>query len=288
MENHALLPDDLPALNEAVEEKNRAVKKRLRFRMSRTTAAVMALLAVLLMIVGLVPGFLRRTEIGPLSLIPKDLFGTVSGWLSFLPAGVKQGLDSLLEPLLTADGAADKRLLIIMAVFAIIVIVIAVYVILVWHKNQLYDEVGSFRQTCQETVSELTRNAESYSDFLSDVATHTNGSSYLNALDNQRRKLDSSYYFSRTQIKAIDLLTEKILQWSNALHTEIDVSSQERAEFIEDMPDITDFDSLYTLESEKIRMVELNRMGVYVESPFEFVNKLVIVREEVYDRAVAG
>ena len=288
LENHVLLPDDLPVLREAVEEKSRKVKKQLRFRMSLTATIVTGLLSGLVLLVSLIPGFLPREETNWLSVLPVDLSETISGWISFLPDGIEQSLNGFLKPLFSSDASVDKRLLIYLTAVALVIVALTVYAVLVWQKSRLYETVGEFRDSCHETVSELTRNAESYSDFLSDVATHTHGSCYLNALEARRKKLDGAYHFNRRQMKAIGCLTEKISLWSNALQAEIDTSSEEQMEFVEDMPDITDFDSLYTLEDTKVSMVELNRMGVYMESPFEFVKKLWVVREEVYDRVGTG
>lgn len=75
----------------------------------------------------------------------------------------------------------------------------------------------------------------------------------------------------------------KLSLWSSALHIKVDLSSVDAIDLIDNLDDNLDYDSLYSFDVGKDYVVPLNRIGIDIDSPFGFIERLEIEREEVYD-----
>ena len=163
------------------------------------------------------------------------------------------------------------------------VLALAGLLVLLNQKNALVKLGKDFQMVFQGVVGEISHNASAFSNFLSSVASHIHGRSYLNILEKKREKRDSSYYFKQKHVKAIDILLSKLSLWSSALHVKVDLSSVDAIELIDDLDGDVDYDSLYSFDVGKDFAVPLNRSGIDIGSPFGFVERIEIEREEVYD-----
>ena len=101
----------------------------------------------------------------------------------------------------------------------------------------------------------------------------------MDIMQEKRRKKDSSYYFKQTHLKSIDVLQNKISLWSSAMHIKVDLKSVDAIELVDEM---IDYDELYSF-AKREHAVPLNQSGATVNSPYSFVEQLIIEREEVYD-----
>ncbi|MGN1251004.1 MAG: hypothetical protein ACI4XW_13095, partial [Candidatus Spyradocola sp.] len=110
----------------------------------------------------------------------------------------------------------------------------------------------------------------------------------LKIMERKRRKRDSSYYFRQKHVKAIELFLNKLSLWSAALHVKVDMSSVDVIDRIDDFNGDVDYDSLYCFDVGKDFRVPLNRIGISIASPFGFVERIEIEREEVYDHAAGN
>lgn len=155
--------------------------------------------------------------------------------------------------------------------------------VLVSQKKALVKLAKDFQMVFQNVVGEISHNASAFSDFLSSVASHIHGRSYLNTMEKNRQKRDSSYYFKQKHVKAIDIFLSKLSLWSSALHVKVDLKSVDAIDLIDDLDGEVDYDSLYSFDVGKDFAVPLNRIGADIDSPFGFVERIEIEREEVYD-----
>lgn len=155
--------------------------------------------------------------------------------------------------------------------------------VLIGQKNALVKLAKNFQMVFQNVIGELSHNASAFSDFLSSVASHIHGRSYLNIMKQKRQKRDSTYYFKQKHVKAIDIFLTKLSLWSSALHVKVDMKSVDAIELMDDLDGDIDYDSLYSFDVGKDFTVPLNHIGIDIESPFGFVERIEIEREEVYD-----
>ena len=155
-------------------------------------------------------------------------------------------------------------------------------IILSLQKKALVNEIDAFQQTVQNTASEITQNSGVFSRFLSNISSHIHGKSFLDVMHARKMRRDNSYYLKVRNIKAINLLLNKIDLWSTALHAQVDLQSSQAMQYYDEDPDV-DYDGLFSLQSVTRQPVPLNRSGSVVNAPFDFVDHLEIEREEVYE-----
>lgn len=166
---------------------------------------------------------------------------------------------------------------------AAIIFVVAELIILGSQRSNLIELSKDYELVFQDTVSEISHNATVYSNFFSNVASHIHGSSYLKIMRQKQIKRDSSYFFKKKHLKAIDILLSKLSLWSTAFHIEVDLKSVDAVD--DDTVNGIDYDSLYSFDVGKDYVVPLNQIGVSISSPFGFIERFEIEREEVYDDA---
>lgn len=171
----------------------------------------------------------------------------------------------------------------VVTLIAVAILSIAGFLVLLSQKKALINATRRFQMVFQNAVWELSHNASAFSDFLSSVASHIRGHSYLNTMEKKRLKRDSSYYFKKKHLKAIDIFLSKLSLWSSALHIKVDLTSVDAIELIDNLVEDIDYDSLYSFDVGKDFVVPLNQIGVTISSPFGFIEKIEIEREEVYD-----
>lgn len=189
---------------------------------------------------------------------------------------------SLLPGLITAQ---EKLPLLLAILLCVVIPISAVIGTLIVQRRRLIDEIRDFRRNFQAVMSEISRNASAYSDFLSSVASHVHGCSYLDIMRQKRQKKDSSYYYKQTHLKSIEIFLDKLSLWSNALHIQVDMCSVDAINLMDEEDGNADYEKLYTLSNGKHCMVPVNHTGVGIKSPLSFVARLDIEREEVYDNA---
>lgn len=177
----------------------------------------------------------------------------------------------------------SKAVIGVATLIAVAILGIAGLMVLLSQQKALINATKRFQMVFQTAVGELSHNASAFSDFLSSVASHIRGCSYLNTMETKRLKRDSSYYFKKKHLKAIDIFLSKLSLWSSALHIKVDPTSVDAIELIDNLAEDIDYDSLYSFDVGKDFVVPLNQIGVTISSPFGFVEKIEIEREEVYD-----
>ena len=81
----------------------------------------------------------------------------------------------------------------------------------------------------------------------------------------------------------IEEFRNRLSLWSSALRLSVDMNAIDEREFAVDHSEI-DFNRLYSISYDNsYKNIPLNDSGFTMRSPFSFVTKLNINREEVYD-----
>lgn len=163
------------------------------------------------------------------------------------------------------------------------IISVSIIIALLKQKELFIKAAKNYQMTIQRIINDLSYNAVKFSEFFSDVASHIHGCAYLNIMDQNRKKHDSTYYFKQKHIKSIEIFLSKLSLWSSALHIKVDINSVDAIELLEDSDDEIDYDSLYSFDTGKDFLVPLNHVGIDIHSPFQFVERIEIEREEIYD-----
>lgn len=159
-------------------------------------------------------------------------------------------------------------------------------IVLAIQKVKLNGLLQKYNQCLRKAFDRLTENANDYSKYLSDVASHSRGHSYLNLSGRKRHRFDNMHYTKHKHIKAINLHLAKLKKWSVAFHLNVDFDMnvpEDKTAY--DTTIVPSRNGLYTFELGNSYAVPVNNSGITVESPFGFVDKLEIIREELYDDA---
>ena len=155
--------------------------------------------------------------------------------------------------------------------------------VLVTQRKAMLRLMDHYQMVFQNALGQITRNSYAFSDFLTSVASLIHGQSYLNIMKQKLHKRSSTYYFRQKNLKAIELFLSKLSLWSAALHVKVDMDSADGIQLADEISGEIDYEDLYTLDRGKACPVPLNRVGINIESPYRFVERIEIEREEVYD-----
>ena len=155
---------------------------------------------------------------------------------------------------------------------------------LLWQKIKLNGLLHVYNTYIKAAFNKITDNASEYSRYLSNIASHQRGHSYLALSKRKKYKVGNAHYAKYKHIKAIDIFLSKLKAWSTAYHLKTDFVSP----IIDEDATVDVFlsptkNGMYTFETSSSYAVPVNNSGETVESPFCFAEKLEIVREELYD-----
>ena len=155
---------------------------------------------------------------------------------------------------------------------------------LIFQKLSLNKSIKSYNHLIAAAFNRITENASNYSSYLSAIASDCRANSFLHITERIRLRQNNSHHSKFKLMKSIDLMLYKIKMWSKAFYLCPDFSM-----VLPDNKDVWDINiqmieqSLYITANEKKAKVEVNSSGSYIDSPFDFVTELDIVREELYD-----
>ena len=151
-------------------------------------------------------------------------------------------------------------------------------------RRRLTGEIAKYTSKLRRILAALTVSAQDFSQYLSGIASHIRGSTYLKQFHMKNFDEEQILESRKTHMRATQALIGKLMTWSVAFH--IPVNFAEDA--IEDNVLIDPLcppgkNPLYTFEYGTNYERPLNASGDQVISPFAFVTQLKIDREELYN-----
>lgn len=181
------------------------------------------------------------------------------------------------------ENSGDIKAVVITYAVVIVLLCITELVVLLFQKLELNEKIYSYNQGLKDSVGELSHNASHYSEFISAIATYTRGKSYLKKLATKKFEADNSYVMQQRHIKAVNTFLEKLKKWSDAYHLNVSFDELSDINFVVDYSETPQLSTNYTFISCTEKKVSINNTGDYLDSPFDFVDKFILVREELYD-----
>ena len=157
-------------------------------------------------------------------------------------------------------------------------------IVLLAQKIKLNRLIGNYNQSIQNAFNNLVEHADEYTEYMSSIASHARGTSYLGLSARKKHFTTEEQSSKYKHIKAINILLAKLKSWSTAYHLDVDFTSKRpEARFRIDVNEAPVDSKLYAFESNEPYSIGINNSGMTTESPFAFVSKIEIVREELYD-----
>lgn len=183
-----------------------------------------------------------------------------------------------------SEGTVDVLTPLIVTMCEVAFIMICAFITLFIQKSKLNKLIDTYNQYLKAAFNKITNNATDYSRYMSDIVSHSRGHSYLNLAARKKRYIEDAHSLKYKHIQAINLFLEKIRSWTKAYYLDVDFNTNYIDEYASVDISMSPTESkMYTFEYGSTYPVEINNSGTFIESPFSFIQKLEIVREELYD-----
>jgi len=162
-------------------------------------------------------------------------------------------------------------------------ILVTAFIILLIRYVKFQKKIDQYNDVIDEAIQEIEGNKDIYSRFMGKVASYARGKSYLNILDGKKYATDNKYNIMKTHRDTIDRTLKNVKLWSDAFFLQIGFSGDyEKPDYFNIYVDPR-HNEFYTIEQEGSYAVKCNDAGNKVYSPFSFVERFNLEREELYD-----
>ena len=170
------------------------------------------------------------------------------------------------------------------ALCEIAIALVTALIVLCMQRLPLIKKIRKYNSLIDGIVSRLTKNADEYSNYMSDIISHTRGASYLTLAARKTNSSQGDYYGQYRHIKTIHMLISRLRAWSRAFHMAIDFNVADNDSSYTIKTDSDPFTNpVYSFDDTSLHQVFINHSGAFIESPFAFVDQLMINREELYN-----
>ena len=166
----------------------------------------------------------------------------------------------------------------------LILIAFGAVTVLAIQRLELKRRMDAYNRLLFNAFNRLTNSARNYSDYLTSIVSHSRGVSYLDIAEGLDKGRDELKVIKLRHIKSIDVFLNRIRDWGIAYHLGLDYDlpvSEEK--YMVNLMDDPSENALYTFDVGNTYPVSVNRTGFTIDSPFDFITKLEILREELYD-----
>ena len=169
-------------------------------------------------------------------------------------------------------------------IFSLLFAVITVLAVLSLRRRRMINTMKDYQRILLEYVHRIMEHEPAYSEFLSSIASYIRGKKILDASARRKKQAESIRSLRLGHLKTIEAFLEKLESWSAAFHLNVDTREADVIRLEEDdQLELSELETLYEFAEEKGQSAEINRSGKQIPSPFGFIRRLLIEREEIYD-----
>lgn len=173
--------------------------------------------------------------------------------------------------------------LLIVSLFIFGLYVLAGLITVFVQKNGVNRLIRIYQQTVNAEFATVKDDNNLYSDYMSEIASHSRGSSFLYIMRNKKRRKNRLIMLQHSYLDMLNDLQQHVFMWSAANYITLNTSSQ-YAEKIK-IPDNMTRESLAAkiLGMDESYDLPINYTGDTISSPFSFIERLELIREVEYD-----
>lgn len=157
------------------------------------------------------------------------------------------------------------------------------FVVLKFQHGVFRKKINDYNEEIEKMQEDLENCTKNLTDFVRDVVSYSRGYDYLNILEHKQFSTGYVYEALQRHMKATNLFLDKMRKWSRAFYIDTNFHPETNDNFRIDIDLAPQNNYLYTFENGKEYVVPLNETGEEIISPFEFVGKFNIDREELFD-----
>ena len=157
--------------------------------------------------------------------------------------------------------------------------------VLVFQKGKIDGEIRSFNRKMLDYFRRISSNVEDYGKYLTAVFSHARGRTYIDASDRKDRNMTGIRKLRQRHIEAIDTFLARLERWNDAFHLDANFDKPAATRSAQlDIFKAPAENSMYQLEAEPGNEAEINSSGMNVMTPYAFVSRLILDREEVFEK----
>jgi len=159
------------------------------------------------------------------------------------------------------------------------------FAVLKIQHRRLSERIMDYNQASEAIQKGLTQSIKQLSDFVSNVVSYARGNNYLNLLERQKHQLEYAFDIYHRHMIATNGMLDKLRRWGKAYYLTIDFDPEADNSFRADIDLPPQENYLYTFDHNSGYEISVNETGEMINSPFDFVSKLNIIREELFEHA---
>ena len=184
------------------------------------------------------------------------------------------------------NGAENWFNLVVQLLAGLSVIALSFLIALLVQRGSLWRKLDEFNSSKNAEITRIAEESRAYSDYMGNIASFIHGSSYLRGLKKKGFLSDELQNYKRDHIAALNAFLTDLQEWAVAFHLPVSTESADIQDYLDADLNVTPYrNPLYTFASLGSYPAEVNSSGDCVETPFRFITRLIIKREELYDDA---
>lgn len=158
---------------------------------------------------------------------------------------------------------------------------IVIIVTMIVFRVQLRSMVNQYNYIHRAEISRACSDNGVLNDFISNIATYAKGNSYLEVLGKKKSKVDDRYYKYNRHVIAAELYRASLRKWSIAYGLDVLFNNGFYIKADYNMEVAPNHNMVFSLENYK-KEIEINKSGNYYESPFSYISRFEMIREDLY------
>lgn len=159
--------------------------------------------------------------------------------------------------------------------------------VLIYHKWKVDAEIRKFNNRMVDYFRKISANIEEYGRYLTAVVSHSRGRTYIDFSDRKDRNMSGIRRLRQKHMEAIDTFLARLERWSDAFHLDANFEKPAAGKSAQlDIFKAPSENNMYQLDSEPGFEAEINNSGMNIMTPYAFVSRLILDREEVFEKDV--
>lgn len=175
------------------------------------------------------------------------------------------------------SGAALYSALMFAVMFTVSIIVLIV------QRKKFINRIEAYNLDMAEETKRIGDSIEQYEKYTSDITSHIRGRRYLRILAGKNERIEEENSLLYKHYRISGRFTEKLRRWCKAFYLNVDFEAETRGTYIYNTKTDPCKDVMYSIEVGQEYQIPFNETGEKIVSPFEFVTRLEIYREELYN-----
>lgn len=172
----------------------------------------------------------------------------------------------------------------ILVALLVLLVLISGWFVMAMQFSRFARAIKEYQKVYFDALYTLSSSSEIFSSFFSKIASRIRGKRYLYLMDMKKKQQTERHNTIDKQRRSVVHFHNLLGHWREALQLDVDMNNEEATKSLADIKPSLDVESLYALKTSFNTTVEINKTGYFISTPYDFVEKVNIEREEVFDR----